>query len=635
MASSILAKLGVFISGDTAGLNRSLGQSQKALGAFQKSANAVSNQLTGLVAGLSFVALGREIINITSEFQKFEAVLTNTLGSNSEAQKALDQIREFAAKTPFSVQELTASFVKLANQGFEPTAEEMRKLGDLASSTGKGFDQLTEAIIDAQTGEFERLKEFGIRASKSGDQVKFTFKGVQTQTEFTADSIREYLLSLGDLEGVSGSMSAISETLGGKISNLGDSFDNLLLTIGNLTSGPLSDFVDLLQQALASAADALTDDKVITRLDTVNALYVESADNIEDISANLEKLGRLQKIEQQNYEDAAAKLGDLKNQVSLSSEEFFKLGKEQADAKEFADAYGAAIEALTIKMESLNQKMEVQRIALIPGINAEIKRYEELKNQAFDEESIGRYNIKIQELRNELEVLNSVGSESGFLKNLNSQQQIGITPTITDPTQTSIENPFPTTIDVDTEPYLEKLRELDSVSAEYHVNEETRTAAAIARNDAIIASQERVSASAIQFGETIGSAFGEAAAGQISFKDALKKTAGEVIKLFLQRALAGVVAGAASTSAPPPVILALAAAGMAGISALFSKIGSAGSASVSGGGGISSVPRASAQRHGPVNPSNEPVSQVEFVIHGNDLVGVIGSQNKRNGRLTG
>ena len=52
-----------------------------------------------------------------------------------------------ASKTPFAVVELTQAFVKLANQGFRPTTDELRKLGDLASSTGKQFDQLAEAII--------------------------------------------------------------------------------------------------------------------------------------------------------------------------------------------------------------------------------------------------------------------------------------------------------------------------------------------------------------------------------------------------------------------------------------------------------------------------------------------------------
>lgn len=230
-----------------------------------ESGNKLTGSFGGLgkaIAAVGIVALakqvfdfGKQVANITSEFQKFEAVLTNTLGSRSRAQLALAQIKEFAASTPFSVQELTSSFVKLANQGFEPTRQEMTKLGDLASAMGKGFDQLTEAIIDAQTGEFERLKEFGIRASKEGDRVTFTFKGVQTQTEFTADAIRQYVLSLGELSGVSGGMAAISETLGGKISNLGDSWDTFLNTLGEGNKGALSGTVTLMQRALEIATD--------------------------------------------------------------------------------------------------------------------------------------------------------------------------------------------------------------------------------------------------------------------------------------------------------------------------------------------------------------------------------------------
>lgn len=218
--------------------------------------------LNNIIAGLSFAAVASglksiisESIKVTSEFQKLAAVLTNTLGSNAAAQKALQDIKDFAAKTPFSVQELTASFVKLANSGFKPTTAELTKLGDLASSQGKSFDQLTEAIIDAQTGEFERLKEFGIRAQKEGDKVSFTFKGVKEQVDFTADSIQNYILKLGEANGVTGGMAAISETLGGKISNLGDGWDNFLATLGEGNSGALSGTVSLLQKALEIATD--------------------------------------------------------------------------------------------------------------------------------------------------------------------------------------------------------------------------------------------------------------------------------------------------------------------------------------------------------------------------------------------
>lgn len=235
----------------------SVGDLGKSFGDFNNTLKTVGGAIGALFALDKIKAFVGEVINISSEFQKFAAVLTNTLGSQSQAQQALTMIQKFAAATPFSVRELTDSFVKLANQGFKPTIQQLRQLGDLASSTGKGFDQLTEAILDAQTGQFERLKEFGIKASKEGDNVTFSFKGVETQVKFTSDAMRDYVLSLGDLKGVSGAMAAISETLGGKISNLGDAYDNFLKTVGEGNNGILSDAVSLLNRMIADMTMAV------------------------------------------------------------------------------------------------------------------------------------------------------------------------------------------------------------------------------------------------------------------------------------------------------------------------------------------------------------------------------------------
>jgi hypothetical protein len=216
---------------------------------------------TGITAAFSvgaIISFGKKILDTRAEFQKFEAVLTNTLGSKSLAASAMTMIQDVASKTPFSVAELTESFVKLANQGFEPTAAEITKLGDLAASQGKSFDQLTEAIIDAQTGEFERLKEFGVKASKSGDQVTFTFKGVKTTVKNTGDEINKYILSLGELKGVSGGMAAISETLGGKVSNLGDNFDALFNNLGKQSESGFGGFLDTFNELLGKTNEMST-----------------------------------------------------------------------------------------------------------------------------------------------------------------------------------------------------------------------------------------------------------------------------------------------------------------------------------------------------------------------------------------
>jgi len=235
--SEMYVEIGAKIDKLESALNRMEGDIKKTGKRAESASRDSFGKIGGIIAGAfsvqAIMGFTKQILAARGEFERFGAVLTNTLGSNSAAQAALADITKFASQTPFAVNELTGAFVKLSNQGFRPTLTEMQKLGDIASSTGKSFDQLAEAIIDAQVGEFERLKEFGIRAQKEGDRVKFTFKGVATEVAYTEQAMRDYILSLGDLQGVSGSMDAISQTLEGRISNLGDAWNSLLVTLGD------------------------------------------------------------------------------------------------------------------------------------------------------------------------------------------------------------------------------------------------------------------------------------------------------------------------------------------------------------------------------------------------------------------
>jgi len=199
----------------------------------------------GAIGGTAALGmLGKDILDTTAKFEKFGIVLRNTLG-NDAGNDALDMIANFAATTPFQLDEVTAAFIKMANQGFVPTREELVKLGDLASSTGKSFDQLAEALLDAQTGQFERLKEFGIKASANGDKVTFSFKEQQTTVDNTNSAIQKYILSLGELHGVAGANAKISESLTGQISNLEDKLAAMYNEMGTANKGVLYDAVGL------------------------------------------------------------------------------------------------------------------------------------------------------------------------------------------------------------------------------------------------------------------------------------------------------------------------------------------------------------------------------------------------------
>lgn len=188
--------------------------------------------------------LRKAVVSITAEFGKYEAVLTNALGSKSAARQGMADILLFAAKTPFEVDQITESYIKLVNRGFVPTLKQLRQIGDLAASQGKSLDQLVEAILDAQTGEYERLKEFGIKASAANDKVTISFKG-QTQTiQKNEESIRNAILALGDMKGVSGGMATISQELTGKFSNLSDIWTQIFGGVGSKNRGIINNAID-------------------------------------------------------------------------------------------------------------------------------------------------------------------------------------------------------------------------------------------------------------------------------------------------------------------------------------------------------------------------------------------------------
>lgn len=220
------------VRSDTVGFTRTIDQVPKQVKRSSTALAGIKRTLAGVFAVREVFRFGGAVTSTLAEFEKYEAVLSNTFGDASAAKRVMEDIKETAASTPFQVNELTGAFVKLANRGFVPTQQEMINLSDLASSTGKGFDQLAEAALDAQTGEFERLKEFGIIARKEGDRVRLSFKGIEKDVRL--DKINEALLELSRMDGVAGSSQAIMNTTGGMISNLSDMWTQLKESLGSI-----------------------------------------------------------------------------------------------------------------------------------------------------------------------------------------------------------------------------------------------------------------------------------------------------------------------------------------------------------------------------------------------------------------
>jgi len=200
--------------------------------------------------GKQIIDFGKQVFDLTGKFEKYDVILKNTLGSQSEAAAAMRMIKEVAATTPISVDEMTDSFIKYVNRGVKPTMEEIKKLADLAASQGKDFDQLTEAVLDAQMGEGERLKEFGIRMRKNGDDISLAFKGQTQHVKNNEKAIYNAIVAMGAYNGVAGMTSEVSKTLEGRVSNLGDAWDFFRVELGNKFKPVFHSVIDLFEGSI-------------------------------------------------------------------------------------------------------------------------------------------------------------------------------------------------------------------------------------------------------------------------------------------------------------------------------------------------------------------------------------------------
>lgn len=214
----------------------------------------------GIAGALGMGALFKtQFLDVAAQFESFKTVLTTIEGSSAKAEKSFAWISDFAAKTPYDLAGVTESFVRLKAYGMDPVKNDLMKtLGDTAAAMGKPVMQAVEAISDAMTGENERLKEFGIKASKKNGEIIYSYtdkSGRAMKKKVNADSREAIQMALQAIwnEKYAGAMDKLSGTWGGMMSNVGDQwsrFANLVMTSGPFEKmkGRLGAFLETLDK---------------------------------------------------------------------------------------------------------------------------------------------------------------------------------------------------------------------------------------------------------------------------------------------------------------------------------------------------------------------------------------------------
>lgn len=199
--------------------------------------------------------IGSKTIETATEFERLRSVLTTLQGSEAGGAAQFAQLKKFSTDTPYELSEVVESFAKLKSQGLDPSNAALTSYGNTAAAMGKSLDQMIEAVADAAMGEYERLKEFGIKAVDAGDKVIFNFKGQATEVKKNSADIQAYLQKIGNTD-FAGAMDRQMDTLGGKFSNLADAAASFADEIGQggLSAG-LKEAMDAMTGATGSSSE--------------------------------------------------------------------------------------------------------------------------------------------------------------------------------------------------------------------------------------------------------------------------------------------------------------------------------------------------------------------------------------------
>lgn len=152
--------------------------------------------VASVVGGLAMKAGFTEAFNMEGYKVQLETAVKDT----KKAGILMSNAVKFANKTPFETGEVVEATAKMEMYGLS-SKRWLSDIADMAGSTNKSIDQATEAMADVAVGEFERIKEFGIKKDmilaesnkKYGEGVVFNAKGQVVDQAKLMDLVQEMM----------------------------------------------------------------------------------------------------------------------------------------------------------------------------------------------------------------------------------------------------------------------------------------------------------------------------------------------------------------------------------------------------------------------------------------------------------
>ena len=381
--------------------------------------NGDARQLAmSLLGGLGFEQLAEHIFNVRSQFQQLEISFTTMLGSEQKAGALMDELIQTAARTPFNMTDVTEGAKQLLAYGIQANEvnDTLVHLGDIASGLNIPLSQLVylygTTISQGRMFTID-LRQFmgrGIPMAETLGQIMGkTVSQVQeavTKGEVGADLVKEAIVKMSS-EGskFGGLMNKQAETLQGRWSNIEDTIDQAINSIGQKTQGIFGTGLDLISS-------------LIENWETLVKVIGSAAVMVGTYKAGLMAAASIQKVQNAMTmasitEELDSKLGEARDQEnnfrSLNGKDtkqyranrYKALGDAIADTSNIGDDKTEEIVSKQIEMarneglitEQMAQQLQTKRDLLVAQQKAadnERMEYENAKRTKEIEEEAAR-----------------------------------------------------------------------------------------------------------------------------------------------------------------------------------------------------------------------------------------------------
>ncbi|WP_142413059.1 hypothetical protein [Hathewaya massiliensis] len=211
--------------------------------------SGLTGKIAAFASAIGAAKVGHLMINQAADMEAYRNTLNVVMKDSKKAGKMFAWATDFANKTPFETDDVVQATVRLQSYGLE-AQKLIPTIGDMASVMNTDLMQAVEAVADAQTGETERLKSFGITKDMIADQgKKMGFEVINKKGQITDLNKFNAVLQNVMKTRFGGGMEKQAKTFKGAMSTVSGVAKNALAQIagvaanGDIIKGSLFDYL--------------------------------------------------------------------------------------------------------------------------------------------------------------------------------------------------------------------------------------------------------------------------------------------------------------------------------------------------------------------------------------------------------